>query len=180
MNLPDSIEQMTDEESQFVQEFYAANGARIQYLLRKYISDPNDLQDALQDVLIRFIKNITTLKQMNAQDAAGYLSQTVKTTCIDRRRAMLNAQNYETLAFLEMEHSVQSPAERTGRWELEYLKHSMEPRDWEVLERKYIIGYSDEEIARCLGCNPASVRMLLTRARKRARKILVRMDAEEV
>lgn len=39
-----------------------------------------------------------------------------------------------------------------------------------VLEAKYILQLSDREIARQLGIQPASVRMRLTRARRRARK----------
>jgi RNA polymerase sigma-70 factor (ECF subfamily) len=41
-----------------------------------------------------------------------------------------------------------------------------------LLERKYLAGDSDADIAQALGCKPSSVRMKLTRARRCAIKLL--------
>ena len=41
-----------------------------------------------------------------------------------------------------------------------------------LLEARYILDYSDSELAREMGVKPTSVRMALTRARKKARAML--------
>ena len=41
-----------------------------------------------------------------------------------------------------------------------------------LLEGKYILGYTDQELALQVECKPASIRMKLTRARRRALQIL--------
>ena len=46
-------------------------------------------------------------------------------------------------------------------------------RVWpQLLEDKYVLNMSDAEIASALGVKPSSVRMLLTRARSKARKAI--------
>lgn len=57
-------------------------------------------------------------------------------------------------------------------WSAEILKHSLSPKDWRLLELKYVLGYSDQDIARELQYAPGSIRTLLLRARQRARAIL--------
>lgn len=42
-----------------------------------------------------------------------------------------------------------------------------------LLEGKYILGYSDQQLAASLSCKPNSIRMKLTRARRRAMKLLL-------
>ena len=42
-----------------------------------------------------------------------------------------------------------------------------------LLEGKYILGYSDQQMAVSLKCSPGSIRMKLTRARRRAMKLLL-------
>ena len=42
-----------------------------------------------------------------------------------------------------------------------------------ILEGKYILGYSDKELAEQLQCNPSSIRMKLTRARRNALALLL-------
>ena len=41
-----------------------------------------------------------------------------------------------------------------------------------ILESKYILGYSDADLAVTLKCKPSSIRMKLFRAREKARKLI--------
>ena len=45
--------------------------------------------------------------------------------------------------------------------------------DQMLLSGKYLLGYSDQELAELAGCKKDSVRMLLTRARRRAAALLM-------
>jgi DNA-directed RNA polymerase specialized sigma24 family protein len=58
-------------------------------------------------------------------------------------------------------------------WDVELLKQRLAKRDWALLEGKYVIGYTDIELAEMLDCTKDSVRVMLSRARKKAREILL-------
>ena len=74
----------------------------------------------------------------------------------------------------------QNPEDRNlAKWDMETLKAKLGERDWFLLHTKYIIGCSDAEIGGILGCNQASVRTLLTRARRRAKVILDGKENED-
>ena len=45
-------------------------------------------------------------------------------------------------------------------------------REWILLEGKYILGYTHEELGALIGVAPNSVRMILCRAKEKARSIL--------
>ncbi|MBQ1711903.1 MAG: sigma-70 family RNA polymerase sigma factor, partial [Firmicutes bacterium] len=51
------------------------------------------------------------------------------------------------------------------------LLDQLSSRDQLILQSKYILGLNEEEIAAAVGCKPNSVRMLLCRARDRAKAI---------
>lgn len=52
------------------------------------------------------------------------------------------------------------------------------PPRW-LLEARYILDYSDGELARELGVKPDSVRMALTRARRKARRLMESQHNEQ-
>ena len=55
---------------------------------------------------------------------------------------------------------------------LQAIWSQLSKEDQLLLEGKYLLEYSDPELAQLLGCQSASVRMKLTRARRRAQKLL--------
>lgn len=62
---------------------------------------------------------------------------------------------------------------------MDFLKQELPYRDWLVLEGKYMLGYSHEELGELLGVSTDSVRMILYRARERAR-IILHQETREV
>lgn len=55
---------------------------------------------------------------------------------------------------------------------IEKLKSELPDREWMLLEGKYMLGYTQGELGHLLGVAPDSIRMILCRAREKARKIL--------
>ena len=55
---------------------------------------------------------------------------------------------------------------------LQELFHALSTDDRLILEEKYILQWSDAEIAKALGIQPDSVRMRITRAKHRVAKAL--------
>ena len=57
---------------------------------------------------------------------------------------------------------------------------SLPEEDRLLLEGKYILGYTDAELADMLGCKKSSVRMKLTRARRRAFQLMTEEEGDKV
>ena len=80
----------------------------------------------------------------------------------------------EKLAALLERTSMHADADQTRtKLDVYQLRQTLSERDWLVLEGKYILGYSQEELSELIGVSPDSIRMILHRARKNARDILL-------
>jgi len=162
----------------FFLDFYQAHKHLMYYLANKYTSRSADAEDLVQDALLRLVHHIPTLKRLDKEKTAKYVALTVKTAFLDYERAKhtklmlyMDAADFEKimekqLPELEVEHKA------SVRIAIDQLKSEIPLRDWLILEGKYITGLSDEEIGALVGVTPGSVRMLLYRAREKARSIL--------
>ena len=134
----------------------------------KFTASQPEREDIVHDTLLQLMRNIPVLKSLEHKALAGYLYLTVRSVWMDSRSRELPTED----AILEI-MAPQNPEDRNlAKWDAETLKAKLGERDWFLLHTKYIIGCSDAEIGGILGCAQASVRTLLTRARRRAKVIL--------
>ena len=156
----------------YFQEFYENHRKLLHYAALKYTSDPELIQDLMQDSVERLMRNTATLKKMNAAKTASYLCATVKSVYIDHcRRRSASEQPLENQV-LESLGAQADPMDYGAKWDTHILRSRLGERDWYVLEARYIQGASDQEIADTLGCGTDSVRPMLSRARRRAKAAL--------
>lgn len=164
-----SNQQLTDQ--QFMLRFYETNRAFLFHAARKFVNTQSDCEDIIQDAMVRLMRNIPTLRRLSSNQVATYLYLTVRSVYADR---MKSPQNRIILISDDKQEfqddSVQFAYD--AKWDAEILKNTLASKDWNLLESKYILGYSDDEIAQELGCAADSVRTLLRRARNRAKAIL--------
>ncbi len=134
----------------------------------KFADGQSDREDLVHDALLRLMKNIPVLRKLEEKALAGYLYLTVRSVWLDRptREQALTEDILEHLAGRDPEEGY------LAKWDTAVLKQILPERDWFLLHCKYIIGCTDAEISGILGCAPASVRTMLTRARRRAKAIL--------
>ena len=166
------------EDRSFFQKFYEEYKNYMYYTAWKYTSAPEDCEDLVHDTVLRLMQNVPTLKQLSHFKTAKYISLTVRSAYLDNQRL----KNKADLIFLddaEMETVMIEQFQVDGtdrivaaREAVRQLKKELAVRDWFLLDAKYNLNLSQEEIARLLGVAPNSVRMLLHRARVRARQIL--------
>ena len=162
----------------FFQHFYESNIKYMYYIARRYTQIPSDCEDIVQDALVRLIKNISKIKALNRCAIAQYIVLTIRSAFLDNEKSkhgskviFLDDNTLEALIKADILIAEGMP-DISARLEVQQLKKELPPRDWLILEGKYILGYSHEELARMIGVNPDSIRMILCRARERARKIL--------
>lgn len=168
---------ITKEDKRFFQQLFEEYKDFMYFIAGRYTADPVDCEDTVQEAVLRLMGNIPTLRSFCREKKAKYIMLTVKTAYLDcekrKHRDRVVFLDDETLeAVQHMQAGCEPDGMRAEHETIEALKAQLPARDWMVLEGKYILGYSQEELAELMGVLPDSVRMILHRAREKARRIL--------
>lgn len=168
---------ISPEDKAFFQTFYENNSNFLFYIANQYTDTPSDCEDVVQDAVIRLMGNIPILRELNKYKAAKYIALTVRSAYLDLQKKRYHKQEIpleEAIldALLEKETPLAGSSSDL-RLELVLLKESLSPKEWILLEGKYILGYDQEELSALIGVSPDSVRMILSRVRAKARSILL-------
>ena len=134
----------------------------------KFTDSQQEKEDLVHDTLLRLMKNTAVLRELEPKALAGYLYLTVRSVWLDRN----NREIPQSEEILDSLASHDTEDGRLAKWDTAVLKEKLPGREWFLLQAKYIVGCSDREIGGILGCSAASVRMMLTRARRHAKAIL--------
>ena len=161
-------------EDGFLAAFYEQYRGYLYYTARKFTDSPQDCEDIIQDTMVRLLRNEENLRQLQGNQAATYLYLTVRSVFADRQSRVREqaAEDYVLELAQVSREADQSEDGLNAKWDAQILKQQLPQRDWQMLELKYIAGYSDQEIAVEMGCNAGSVRTLLSRVRRRAKSLL--------
>lgn len=161
---------------QFILDMYEKYNSVMASTARKYIASPNNVEDIVQESLIKLMKKVGTLQSMECCTLTAYIVATVRNTAINRLKSMAAEKKYsvdiENLDFAGTPFETQTLddvlicAERKDF--LSKIWPDLPQEDQMLLSGKYILGYTDQELANLLGCRKGSIRMKLTRARRRA------------
>lgn len=146
----------------------------------KYTQNPVDQEDIVQTALERLIKTCSAPSPDRRCISAGYIVSVIRSVSIDfLRKQEREAEHCVSLEPDQMEqmtatggivgNQVLFSEQAEQLWKIWPLLPS---EDRFLLEGKYILGYSDQQLAASLNCKPNSIRMKLTRARRRAMKLL--------
>lgn len=147
---------------------------------RDYTDNPHDCEDIVQDSIIKLIDKIEKLKELPKKALPVYLVYTVKSTalnfkkhqsvverhCVCEGEQDMENQAIPTLSPEEIAILMERRASLAEIWPL------LSVNDRELLSRKYILEQTDEELAKFLQCKKESVRMALTRSRRKAFQLL--------
>ena len=158
----------------FLAAFYEQYRGYLYYTARKFTDSPQDCEDIIQDTMLRLLRNEENLRQLRGNQAATYLYLTVRSVFADQKKLAREREQAAEDRVLELAQQEQGSSDDSlnAKWDAEILKNQLPQRDWQMLELKYIAGYSDQEIAAEMGCSAGSVRTLLSRVRRRAKSLL--------
>lgn len=144
---------------------------------RRFFSAPEDVEDIVQEAIANLIEKSSKLLSLPPPKQTTYIVTTVRNLSISvlRKRKCIefiplsdlgDAPLPDTSLLLpETNLSQKEHAERfRNTW------HTLPLEDQDLLGRKYILGQTDAEIAKDLNIKPGSIRMALTRTRRRAQK----------
>ena len=156
---------------EFFQAFYEEQKEFLLYLAYRFTQNKGEQEDLIQETLLRLMKNTEVLRQLGREQTAKYIELTVKTSYLDIEQRKCK----EKLILLDeaaLEAMLRQTDTDSASEAVDTLRADLRDRDWAVLEGKYILGYSDQELSSIFGISANSMRSLLSRARRRARKIL--------
>lgn len=166
---------------EFFQGFYEQYKRLLYHEARAYTSGEAQRDDLIQDALLRLMKNIPVLRGLTHRKAAYYVVITVRTTYIDTLRqqsgAVLPLEDEEVAKMVYSRALAQrQEPDLSAKLAVRQLRESLPEREWFVLVGKFILGYTHEELSTLMGLEPANVRMILSRAKAKARKLLQEAD----
>lgn len=162
---------------EFMEELYQEFEPTMFVIAGRYASDWADQQDIVQATLVKLVERIPELRALERCLLTSYIAFTTRRTAIFYLRAQKKGRNeaisLESDAFTEpMDSSPQLEALVTSSEHVVWLWRQLSEVDHILLEGKYIFGVTDEDLAYQLKCRPDSIRMKLTRARRRALEML--------
>ena len=150
----------------------------------KYAADPADREDLVQSALVRLVKKLPTLRTMERCAQASYIVFTVRSVAIDALRKggrQLQGTSLEEEALQVPDEAPTMDEYLLARERVDRLRTiwpKLGEEDRLLLEGKYLRDCSDRELAQLLGCRADSIRMKLTRARRRALKWMTEGEVE--
>ena len=169
---------LTPEERQLALDLVDSNYRLMLYMIRQFGVSADDEEDVLQDCIVNICRNIQKFQQMDYCKTRAYIVIIIRNLCIQRyisdRKAKLLSLDSDYLddALIGIANE-RSAVDSDARLDVLELKDHLSERDKLLLLGKYVEGLTTEELAERLNCKPDSIRMLLSRAKKAAREILL-------
>lgn len=146
---------------------------------QKYLNTPEDVEDIVYDALAKIIDKMETFRDLKHWQRVQYALTTVRNLAY----ILLKRSNrFAFVSFDELEYEIpanegsspeQTVEEQLLRTHITQIWNEIDLDDRAILEQKYILHWTDDELAKSLSIQPQSVRMRLTRAK---RKILKEMQ----
>ena len=175
------------DERQFMISLYEEYYKLMFSTAKKYVSNYHTAEDVVQESLINLLKNIRTLIPLERCYLAGYIVCTVRNTSINHLKKESMKKKLGVPVPVEGSEAEISPAPSIE--ELLLLKedihalllamNQLSEEEQTLLQGRYLLGLSDEEIAETIQCKPSSVRMKLTRVRRKTFNMVLKQTEGE-
>ena len=167
-----------DDDREFMKAFFLQYERLMYSEIRKFTREPADVEDILQTVLVKLIEKVQLLRSMERKPRVNYLITAIKNTSINMVCKKRPIDSLDDIDWFDKDQpqapdSVEdlvSRRETVSRmaevWPL------LDEKSRFLLQARYFLGMSQDEIAAELNIKSDSVRMEMSRARKKVRKLL--------
>lgn len=150
---------------EFITQIYKKYDRLMLFTAKKYLMDIQECEDAVQESLLKLMSRIELLRTLEEPVLTSYVVTTVRNTAIN----ILRRQE----SIIEPDSIIDIIMDREAKRSLREAIDELEPNERLLLEGKYFLGYDDRQLSELLSCAPGSIRMKLTRVR---RKVLYSMQ----
>ena len=160
---------------QFISDLYERYRPIMYNKAMVYLADPQDVDDLIHDCMEHLIRNISTLRQLNENALTSYIVTTVRNTAINLSKHLEVQSRHIFLTDFEGDDPADSSIQPedivlTAESTSEFMQrfNALPEEDRILLRGKYVQRLKDSELAELFGCAASSIRMKLTRAKRRA------------
>ena len=180
----DELEKSNDKE--FIIWLYMEYKELMYSTAYRYVDTQQMAEDIVQDSLVKLIRKTDTLRTLAGPALGGYIVSTIRNTAIN----VLKSKNREALHVTSL--SEDFAVDPLSEPSLDAMMIASESNrrladiwpdlTWSeqlLLEGKYFLGFTDQELARQLKCKASSIRMKLTRARRKAMALLLEEEGDD-
>lgn len=163
--------------------FYLNYKGRLYAEAWKFMDNEDDASDMVYSALVRIIDRMDVFKSLSPYQRGAYAITAVRHECMRQmqkhkvRKHLTISEETNENKNLQTEPMEELVARRIMSEKFQPVWDALSQRDQLILEQKYLLHYTDEEMASELGVAQSSVRMLLTRARRR---LLQRLQAHHL
>lgn len=165
----------------FMQEVYQQNERLMYAIALKYASNTQDCEDIVHDTVEKLCKNIAKIKELPNSALRAYVVYAVRNTAINFRKhqATIN-RHIQQLSGDDSNSEYDQPESIIERIEDLKEKRTSLTKVWmqltdaeqELLYRKYVLDQTTEELAGIFQCSRDSIRMRLSRARRKSLRLM--------
>ena len=147
---------------------------------RRYFQNQADIEDVVQQSLVKLIKYLPTIRKLNRNILAAYIVNVIRSCSMDiyRKRKIEKETNFSDF-FEGFEENVVDDVDFDCLMEIAVSSEEiakailrLPEKDQFVLNAKYLMGWSDAEISSTLNMNKVTVRTRLYRAKRKVLNLL--------
>ena len=157
----------TEEERDFMASLYLKHRKELFTFALRFCGKRPVAEDAIQDTFLSLIPKVSELRAMETERLTGYLFLSVKNSVRKILRKEERMTNAEMRSIAESDEAPVIPLPGYAYEDLMDALPHLSERDQAILQMKYFLQQSDEEMAEQLHVKASSVRMLVKRARQR-------------
>lgn len=163
----------------FILQVYQSHERLMYAIIKKHLSDPYAQEDIMQEAVLKLIPKADLLRTLDQPALSAYVAVATRNTMYSylRKRAAEESlllpwtPDLESLPQQEPTADERLILQEETRYFLQVWKE-LPSEDRFLLEGKYILQQSDQDLAPALDCKPSSVRMKLTRVRRKVLKLI--------
>ena len=165
----------------FMQEVYQQNERLMYAIALKYASNTQDCEDIVHDTVEKLCKNIAKIKELPNSALRAYVVYAVRNTAINFRQHHTTINRHiQQLSGDDSSSEYDQPESIIERIEDLQEKRTRLTKVWtqltdaeqELLYRKYVLDQTTEELAGIFQCSRDSIRMRLSRARRKSLRLM--------
>lgn len=170
-----------EEDQDFALHLYHHYKRLMFHTAKKWTESLAEQEDIVQDAVEKLLGKLDLLQSLSDGRRATYISHTVRNTALKHLGRKSRDERYLVHMDLSEQEDGGLPVEEQlirKEWQREFAKiwSELPERERLLLEGKYLFHESNEDIASWMNCKPSSVRMALTRARRKILEELIRRE----
>lgn len=171
-----------DSERAFMERLYLEQRASMFKAAMRIVHHKEDAEDVVQTACLSLCRKISLLRTLECNSLRSYVVISVKNAAINLLRSRGRKPELLWGDADYCDSLLGGQEDPIFNFEQDLLNSAMmklPQRERHLLEKKYVLQFSDEEIARDFGVKPVTVRVMLMRTKQKLRALVEEISNEE-